>query len=181
MTAVLTTHLRRVPSPCKAVGQDAALQVGSEFLLHPKGNAIAQGAGLGGLSEVRLQVVLDHGVERRGCGTARPVHGPGRRPVGDLGRRVPESVSWAPIGEGGHGGVCLGSLGASMVERANVGSGDLPEPPPGCPTRTTRPYCTTRHRVEPCKSGFDGKARLRSRGASNHELPTPPVLASLTP
>ncbi len=86
MAAVLTTHLRRVPSPCEAVRQDAAPQIGSEVLLHPEGDAVAHGIDFGGLGEEGLEVMLDHGVERRGRGPALPVDGPGRGPIGHLGR-----------------------------------------------------------------------------------------------
>ena len=71
----------------EAVCEDSALQVGSEVLLHPERDAVAHGVGLGGLGEEGLEMMLDHGVERRGCGPALPVDGPGHGPVGYLGRR----------------------------------------------------------------------------------------------
>ena len=61
---------------------------------------MAHGVGLGGLGEEGLEMMLDHGVERRGRGSALSVDGPGCGPVGHLGRRVPVSVCWGPLGSG---------------------------------------------------------------------------------
>ena len=120
MAAILAAYT------CEAVGEDAALQVGSEVLLHPEGDAIAHGAGISCLGEEPLKVVLDHGVERRGRGPAWPVDGPGRGPVGYLGRRLEVSVSWEPLGGGRHGGACTGSRCTAMA--APVPSKSLASP-----------------------------------------------------
>jgi len=86
VAAVLTAY------PSKAVGEDAALQVGTEVPLHPRRNAVAYGVCFGGLDEEGLEVMLDDGIEWRDCGSPRTVDGPGRGPVGHLGWWVPVSV-----------------------------------------------------------------------------------------
>jgi len=105
-------------STCEAMGEDAALQVGSEVPFHPEGDAVAKGVGLDGLGEECLKVVLDHRVEWRRRGPALPVDGTGRCPVRYLGPRVPVRVSWEPLGQHGHGRVCYGLPGAAMAHQA---------------------------------------------------------------
>ncbi len=62
-------------SPREPVGEDAAPQVGSEVLLDPPGDTVAQGIGLRGPGEEGLQVVLDDRVERRGSWPSRSIRG----------------------------------------------------------------------------------------------------------
>jgi len=58
------------------VGEDAAAQVGSEVLLDPGGESVAQQVGLGGLGGEGFEVVLDDGIERGGRRAARPIGRP---------------------------------------------------------------------------------------------------------
>jgi hypothetical protein len=63
------------PDPGKAVGEDPTLEVGSEIPFHPGGNRVPERVLVGGCGEEGLEVMLDDGVERRGRGAARAVHG----------------------------------------------------------------------------------------------------------
>lgn len=63
--------------PGKAVGEDAAAQVGAEVVLDPQGHAVAHRIGLAGAGEKRFQVVLDNGVKGGRGRIPRPVDGSG--------------------------------------------------------------------------------------------------------
>ena len=54
-------------------------------------------------------------IEGRGRGSALPVDGSGRCPIGHQSRRVPVSVLWAPLGGSRHGGACTGFRGSAMA------------------------------------------------------------------
>jgi hypothetical protein len=63
----------------KAVGEDAAAEIGAEVVLGPGGDTLATGIGVGGHGEEALEMVLDDGVERGGGRVPPAVHGVGTR------------------------------------------------------------------------------------------------------
>jgi hypothetical protein len=67
--------------PREPVREDAALEIGAEVALDPRGHAFAQGVGLGRLGEERLEVVLDDRIEGRLGRTARAIDGARRGPA----------------------------------------------------------------------------------------------------
>jgi hypothetical protein len=69
--ALVTTVL--AASPGEPVGEDAAPQVGSEVLLDPPRNTVAQGIGFRRAGEEGLEMMLDDRVERRGLRPSRAI------------------------------------------------------------------------------------------------------------
>jgi len=65
--------------PGEPVGEDAAAQVGSEVLLDPPWNTVAQGIDLRGPGKEGLQVVLNDRVQGGRGWTSRPIGGRGGR------------------------------------------------------------------------------------------------------
>lgn len=96
----------------ESVGEDAAAQIGPEVLLDPRRNAMAQGIGLGGLSEEGLEVVPDNWVKGCGSGLVGPVGRPRRSPVRSTGG--PNRGSEETLRRGRHGGAWVDSRSAAM-------------------------------------------------------------------